>query len=90
MAGDSAAGNLAAALCLAATAQAAQVDAEARRLARAEERYKAGIASSLDVLDAQRSVFTAQQSAIQVRLAQRQNEIALYRALGGGWQTGQL
>jgi len=37
------------------------------------------------VLDAQRSVFSAQQALAQTRLALRQNQVALYKALGGGW-----
>ncbi len=65
-------------------AQAAQVDAEARRLALAEERYRAGVASSLDVLDAQRSLFTAQQALVQVQSLRAQNLVAVYRVLGGG------
>jgi len=63
----------------------AQVDAEADRLRLAELRYRNGVASSLDVLDAQRSLFAAQQALAQVRLAQRQNQVVLYKALGGGW-----
>jgi outer membrane protein, multidrug efflux system len=66
------------------TAQAALVDAEARRLALAEERYRAGIASSLDVLDAQRSLFAAQQALVQVQSLRAQNLVAVYRVLGGG------
>jgi multidrug efflux system outer membrane protein len=66
------------------TAQAALVAAEARRLALAEERYRAGIASSLDVLDAQRSLFTAQQALVQVQSQRAQNLVAVYRVLGGG------
>jgi NodT family efflux transporter outer membrane factor (OMF) lipoprotein len=66
------------------TAQAALVDAEARRLALAEERYRAGIASSLDVLDAQRSLFAAQQALVQVQSQRAQNLVAVYRVLGGG------
>ena len=65
-------------------AQAAQVDAEARRLALAQERYRAGISSSLDVLDAQRSLFTAQQALVQVQSLRAQNLVAVYRVLGGG------
>jgi NodT family efflux transporter outer membrane factor (OMF) lipoprotein len=65
-------------------AQAALVDAEARRLALAEERYRAGIASSLDVLDAQRSLFAAQQALVQVQSQRAQNLVAVYRVLGGG------
>ena len=66
------------------TAQAAQVDAEARRLALSEQRYRAGIASSLDLLDSQRSLFTAQQALVQVQSQRAQNLVAAYRVLGGG------
>lgn len=68
-----------------ARAQQAQADAEAERLRLAELRHRNGVASSLEVLDAQRSLFAAQQALAQVRLAQRQNQAALYKALGGGW-----
>jgi len=66
------------------TAQAALVDAEARRLALSEQRYRAGIASSLDMLDAQRSLFAAQQALVQVQSLRAQNLVAVYRVLGGG------
>jgi multidrug efflux system outer membrane protein len=42
------------------------------------------VASSLDVLDAQRELFTAQQTLVQVRLLRLTNAIDLYRSLGGG------
>ena len=67
------------------SAQQAQAEAEAERLRLADLRYRNGVASSLEVLDAQRSVFTAQQALAQTRLALRQNQVALYKALGGGW-----
>ena len=41
--------------------------------------------ASLDVLDAQRSLFTTQTLALQSRLAQAQNQVTLYKVLGGGW-----
>jgi outer membrane protein, multidrug efflux system len=44
-----------------------------------------GVSSSLDLLDAQRSLFASQQQLVQVKLALLQNRIAVYRALGGGW-----
>ncbi|HEY6512113.1 MAG TPA: efflux transporter outer membrane subunit [Burkholderiaceae bacterium] len=59
--------------------------AEAARLRLAELRFRNGVASSLDLLDAQRSLFTAQQLALRVQLAQAQNQVSLYKALGGGW-----
>jgi len=65
-------------------AQAAQVDAETRRLDAAEQRYAAGVASALDRLDAQRSLFAAQQALVQVQSQRAQNLVSLYRALGGG------
>lgn len=67
-----------------AQAQQLQAQAEAARLQLADLRYRNGVASYLDLLDAQRSLFTAQQAVVQVRLAQLQNQVALYKALGGG------
>lgn len=64
----------------------AQVDAAAATFKLSELRYSNGVASYLDLLDAQRSLFTAQQAVVQIRLAQLQNQVALYRALGGGWK----
>ncbi|WP_302175808.1 efflux transporter outer membrane subunit [uncultured Hydrogenophaga sp.] len=66
-------------------AQEVQAAAEADRFRLAELRYRNGVASFLDVLDAQRSLFATQQALVQTRLAQQQNRVALYRALGGGW-----
>lgn len=62
-----------------------QADAEAERLRLTELRYRGGVASSLELLDAQRSLFATQQALTQVRLAQQQNQVALYKALGGGY-----
>lgn len=47
-------------------------------------RYQAGIDSYLAVLVAQRSLFAAQQSLVNVRLAEQVNLVNLYKALGGG------
>ena len=66
-------------------AQQAQAQAESIRFNLSDLRYKNGVASYLDLLDAQRSLFTAQQLAVQTRLLQLQNQVALYRVLGGGW-----
>ena len=67
-------------------AQQAQVAAEAVRFKLADLRYKNGIASSLDALDAQRSLFSVQQALVQTRLAQLQSQVTLYKTLGGGWK----
>ncbi|HVZ44791.1 MAG TPA: efflux transporter outer membrane subunit [Ramlibacter sp.] len=66
-------------------AQTAVVRAETVRTRLAKLRYDNGVASYLDFLDAQRSLFAAQQLLVQVRLARLQNQVQLYRVLGGGW-----
>ena len=66
-------------------AQANVVEAESARFRLSELRYNNGVSSYLDLLDAQRSLFAARQALIQTRLAQLQNQVLLYRALGGGW-----
>ncbi|WP_255428018.1 efflux transporter outer membrane subunit [Ramlibacter cellulosilyticus] len=63
----------------------AVADAEAARFRLARLRYESGVASYLDLLDAQRALFTAQTALVQSRLASLQNQVALYRSLGGGW-----
>ncbi len=65
----------------------AQQNAESTRFKLSDLRYRNGIASYLDILDAQRSLFTAQQSVVQTRLAQLQSQVTLYRTLGGGWDN---
>ncbi len=61
-----------------------QAQAEEARLRLADLRYRNGVSSYLDLLDAERSLFATQQGAVQVRLAQLQNQVLLYKALGGG------
>ena len=63
-----------------------QEQADAKRMDLAELRLRNGVASSLDVLDAQRSLFATQQQALLAQLAQAQNQVTLYKVLGGGWQ----
>ena len=67
-------------------AQTALTEALADTYRLADLRYKAGAASYLEALDAQRALFAAQQALIQIRAAQLQNTVQLYRALGGGWK----
>lgn len=50
-------------------------------------RFDKGIDSYLGVLDAQRSLFAAQQALVFLRLQKLANEVQLYAVLGGGWQT---
>ena len=58
---------------------------QAERLSKA--RYDAGYDSYLTLLDAQRARYAAQQALVGVRLAEQANRIALYSAVGGGWEA---
>ena len=58
---------------------------EAVRLS--SELYKAGLTDFLSVLDAQRELYANEDLLAQSRAAQAVNLIALYKALGGGWQS---
>ena len=49
-------------------------------------RYRGGIATFLEVLDNQRSLFSAQLTLAQDRGNEFQSLVQLYKALGGGWQ----
>ncbi len=66
-------------------AQTAQTNAAQISFNLADLRYRNGAASYLDVLDAQRSLFSAQQALVQVQALQAQNLMTLYKVLGGGW-----
>ncbi|MGF6273728.1 multidrug efflux system outer membrane protein [Massilia sp. UYP11] len=66
-------------------AQNAVTEAEADRFNLSDLRYRSGAASYLDLLDAQRSLFQSQQLSVQANLLRLQNQVALYRVLGGGW-----
>lgn len=48
-------------------------------------RYEAGRDSYLISLDAQRTLYAAQQSLVVTQLAEQANRVALYKVLGGGW-----
>lgn len=52
----------------------------------ASARYDVGVDSYLNVLDAQRSLYSAQQSYISTKLLRETNALTLYKALGGGWR----
>ena len=49
-------------------------------------RYRGGITTYLEVLDGQRSLFTAELALAQARGNEYQSLVQLYKALGGGWQ----
>lgn len=62
----------------------AQLEAEAARSRLTKLRFDNGAASQLDWLDAQRSLFATQQALVQTHLAYLQNQVSLYKTLGGG------
>jgi multidrug efflux system outer membrane protein len=65
-------------------AQQAVVDSSQNILNLTRQRYEQGLEGYLGVLDAQRSLFSAQQGLIALRLADQASRIRLYAALGGG------
>lgn len=67
-------------------AQAAQAAAQQVRLDLSLQRYRAGVASYLEVLSAQNDLYAAQQALIALRADRLTNLADLYRALGGGWR----
>jgi multidrug efflux system outer membrane protein len=77
---------LASRLSLARQLDAARIfaQAQARRLEIAQGRFDAGMIGYLDVLEAQRDINSARQQAAQLRRAQLESTVQLYKALGGG------
>lgn len=65
-------------------AQKALLDATEATYRLSDIRYKGGLDSYLTVLDAQRNLYSAQQSRIDLRLLKLANHVTLYKALGGG------
>jgi outer membrane protein TolC len=66
----------------------AQVEERAREALRlAEVRYREGADDLLTVLDAQRTLFDAQQQLARVRQERLDAAVSLFKALGGGWQA---
>jgi len=65
-------------------AQESLVEATARTYRLADARYTRGVDSYLNVLDAQRSLFSAQQVLTALRGSRFTNQVNLYKVLGGG------
>jgi multidrug efflux system outer membrane protein len=65
-------------------AQQSLVDASAEAYRLSYARYEKGSDIFLNVLDAQRSLYAAQQGLISIRLANLSNQVQLYAVLGGG------
>jgi multidrug efflux system outer membrane protein len=68
-------------------AQQSLVDASAESYRLSDARYARGIDNYLSVLDAQRSLYSAQQGLIAIRLARLTNLVTLYKVLGGGGES---
>jgi multidrug efflux system outer membrane protein len=66
------------------SAQRSLVDAVSETYRLSNARYTKGIDSFLGVLDAQRSLYAAQQGLIAVRRTRFANQVRLYAVLGGG------
>jgi multidrug efflux system outer membrane protein len=72
-------------------ALATAVSANQRAVDLASDRYLKGLGDFLQVLDAQRSLYTTEDQLVQSRRVTAANLIALYKAVGGGWEwAGQL
>ena len=56
----------------------------------AEMRFRAGIASRLELLDVERNYLQAQLNRLDAERAQRSAVADLFKALGGGWQKRDL
>jgi multidrug efflux system outer membrane protein len=65
-------------------AQQSLVNATQKSFTLSEALYRNGSYSYLEVLDAQRSLYTAQQTLITLRLSEQSNRITLYKVMGGG------
>ncbi len=65
-------------------AQQANLQAQQARLERVKARAQTGIASYLEVLDASRETFAAEQALVTMQRQLRNSQVALFKALGGG------
>lgn len=68
-------------------AEAHRVEALKRAAELADLRYQNGVVNYLEVLDARRNLFQAEQGGIEARRAQLAASASLFRALGGGWSA---
>lgn len=66
------------------SAQTSQQEAAAAYLRLSDLRYRSGVDPFLNVLDAQRTLYSTQQSLVTTRLTEQSNMVELYRSLGGG------
>jgi multidrug efflux system outer membrane protein len=69
-------------------AQRSLLGATSRSFALSQSLFRSGASSYLDVLDAQRAYYAAQQTLIGLQLTEQTNRLTIYKALGGGWKEG--
>ena len=67
------------------TAQQALTDASRKSYELSDALYRGGSQSFLEALVSQRSLYSAEQDLITLRLAEQSNRVTLYKVLGGGW-----
>jgi multidrug efflux system outer membrane protein len=65
-------------------AQSARTESAQVAARLSDARYRVGVTSFINALDAQRTAYAAQQQLVTTRLARASNLVELYRALGGG------
>ncbi len=65
-------------------AQAQAVAVQGALVVTAQDRYEVGLTPYLEVLDAERGRFAAEQTLLQLRAGALQDRVNLYTALGGG------
>ena len=70
--------------------QEAAVKSSERTLSLANDRYKSGIDSYLNVITAQTTLLANQRTAVNLRMQQMTASVELIKALGGGWNASQL
>lgn len=66
-------------------AQQSLADAASAAFKLADARFKNGVDSYLVVLDAQRTLYTAEQSLVTLQLNDAASQLTLYKVMGGGW-----
>lgn len=65
------------------------VEANRRALERATSLYRAGLGDFINVLDGERNLYAAEDALAQSDQTLTQSTVALYKALGAGWQAGE-
>lgn len=69
------------------SSQAKVTEVERERVRLATRRYDRGVTNFLELLDAQRSLFDAEQNLVQLKQLGLSNRINLFKVLGGEWKT---